>query len=493
MRVRRVVTLGIFGASLTLGVVLVPSGSALGLARKPKPARLLNPVQRENAHKGTRAWSLVPTATQGEILGYASEVSLRPGQVVHFHVSTTPSARYRIIIYRLGWYKGAGARQLACIPTCRSSRRGRARPVPSPDPVTGMVRAGWPVTDRYRFPRTAVSGYFLAKLMLRSGKNAGEVSYVPLILRAPSSRRSTILVQASVSTWQAFNAWGGKSLYPANSTDQVPANHVSFDRPYDPQVSVPLQYEIGLVRFLERNGYNVSYTTDLDTDRHPGELERHQLVIVSGHGAYWTKGTRDAFDAARDHGTNLAFLGADIGEWQIRYENNRRTIVEYRDAALDPEKDPALNTVRFDSLVPPRPVCELRGVDFAGIEGANDPVRSYVVNPSSLKDPWFRGTGFTATSRLRDSVGPVWDATQPNCAVPKLTVFFTYQGLSSSGAASSAQVVRYLTPSGTRVFSAGSLRFIWGLDNYYGHRDARPNPRLRRFMKNVLAAMTSKR
>ena len=253
------------------------------------------------------------------IEGYASEVSVLPGQKVHFHVSTSPSARYRIVLYRLGWYRGAGARIFACIPGCYKDRKGKARRHPRPARGTGLIRARWPVTDTFRFPRSAVSGYFLAKLELTRGRARGKVTYIPLILRALPSRRSTILVQAAVNTWQASNSWGGKSLFPETSTKKIPANHVSFDRPYNTLRPVPIPWDVGLVRFLEREGYDVSYTTDVDTDRKPGELRRHRLVISAGQDEYWSKRTRDAFEAARSSGTNLAFLGAEIGEWQIRY------------------------------------------------------------------------------------------------------------------------------------------------------------------------------
>jgi hypothetical protein len=448
-----------------------------------------NPVQRENRLPGSRSWSLDQTAPPPRIEGFASEVSVLPGQKVHFHVSTAPAARYRIVLYRLGWYQGDGARIVACIPGCKSVRQGKARLQPHPDPATGLARAAWPVTDTYRFSRRAVSGYFLAKLELESGRARGEVTYIPLILRAPPSRRSKILVQAAVNTWQAYNGWGGKSLY---SPPTSPANHVSFDRPYHPKSAVPITFEIGLLRFLERNGYDVSYTTDVDTDRSPAELVRHRLVISSGHDEYWSKGMRDAFEAARDSGTNLAFLGADIGDWQIRYEDHRRTIVEYRDAKVDPVTNPALKTVRFRELVPPRPQCELLGISYEGLRGNNDPPRSYRVNPGALKDSWFRGSGFTATSKLPDSVGYEWDGTQSGCATPRLTVLFHYQGLDGYRHPTSAEVVRYVAPSGARVFSSGSLQFVWGLDNYYGHRDAPPDPRLQRFMRNALSDLTSK-
>jgi hypothetical protein len=404
------------------------------------------------------------------------------------HVSTAPAARYRIELYRLGWYHGAGARFIACIPAgCHRDRQGEARRYPQPAPGTGFAQAAWPVTDTFRFARSTVSGYVLARLVLTRGAARGEVSYVPLIVRALPSRRSKILVQAAVNTWQAYNAWGGKSLYAFNSTNQVPANHVSFSRPSGP----PLEWEIGLLRFLEREGYDVSYTTDVDTDRNPGELRRHRLVISSGHDEYWSKGMRDAFEAARSRGTNLAFLGADIADWQIRYEDNRRTIVEYRDARTDPITNPALKTVRFRALVPPRPQCELLGISYNGLRGGNDPPRSYRVNPGALKNPWFRRTGFTPSSELPDSVGYEWDGIQPGCAVPPLTVLFRYQGLDGYGQRTTAAAVRYVAPSGARVFSSGSLEFVWGLDNAYGHR-VPSDPRLQRFMRNALADLTSR-
>jgi len=451
-------------------------------------SRAANPVQQENRRPGSNSWSLNQTAPPRRIEGFASEVSVLPGQKVHFHISTAPAARYRIVLYRLGWYRGAGARIVACIPGCHRDRKGEARRHRRPAPGSGLVRAGWPVTDTFRFPRQAVSGYYLARLVLTSGHARGKFTSIPMILRARPSRRSLILVQASVNTWQAFNYWGGKSLYPNSSSNKVPANHVSFSRPYNTDRPAPLRGEIGLLRFLEREGYDVSYTSDVDTDRDPRELLRHRLVISSGHDAYWTKRMRDAFEAARDGGTNLAFLGGDIADWQIRYENRRRTIVKYRDAAADPVRDPALKTVPFGRLVPPRPQCELLGLSYTVSRGSHDPPRAYVVNPSAFEDAWFEGTGFTPTSELPRSVGPAWDTIRPGCAVPPLTVLFRYEGLDGRGQPTSAEVVRYAAPSGAHVFSSGSLYFVWRLDDFYGASDAR----LQQFMRNAFADLTSR-
>jgi hypothetical protein len=479
------------GRSLALLFACLAAASGLAAGSKSRasaPTRpALNPVRSENALPGTQWWRL-PQAPGRSIEGYASEVSAVPGDVVHLHISTVPAARYRVEVFRVGWYGGAGARLVACAPSCARDEQGTPQPEPPFDSTTGYVNAAWPVTDQIAVTDDWTSGYYLAELVLTSGPNAGEGGWVPLVVREPPSQNSAILVQAPVDTWQAYNDWGGRSLY-YNHTG-VGDNHVSFDRPYDPaglptaagptpllNINLPQTLEFPLVRFLERGGYDVSYTTDVDLDRDPSELLRHRLVITAGHGEYWTKTIRDAFEQARDAGTNLAFLGANTGYWQIRYDDGRRTIVEYRKASADPEPDPALKTVRFRDLDPPRPECELLGVEFGQIG-----IRDYAVNPAALTDPWFSGTGFTAASTLPGLVGWEWDAITPGCQTSPLTDFFHYEGHQYVN----ADAVRYTAPSGARVFSTGTLRFSWGLDPAASTAD----PRLQLFMRNALDDLT---
>ena len=441
-----------------------------------------NPIVAENALAGTSAWHGASSTPQA-IEGYVSEVSAAPGDTIHFHVSTRPAARYRIELYRLGWYGGRGGRLVACVPSCDRDTKGATQALP-PQPnnadLQPPVRASWPTTGAVRVDRTWTSGYYEAWFRLTSGPQAGRGSASFFVVRPFWRRHDAILVQVPVNTWQAYNEWGGRSLY---TTDSEPAGYrVSFDRPYaggkdkefrgDP---APLNNEIQLVRFLERNGYDVAYQTDLDTDRNPDSLLRHRLVMTAGHDEYWTTAIRDAFDLARDRGVNLAFMGANVGFWQMRYEDGGRTIVEYRRATLDPEPNPWLKTVPFRRLVPPRPECELRGVGWRNGYGS---MRDYAPVAASLSDQWFAGTGFTATSTLPGLVGTEWDFFEPGCKVPTPTVLFHYEGTPGN-----ADAVRYRASSGALVFSAGSLGFSLGLDEFGAHR---ADPRLQRFMRNAL-------
>ena len=466
-------------AALVAGVAGLVS-LALAVSR-PAAAPGPNPVQAENALPGSSGWHAAP-APEHAIEGYASEISVAPGVTLHLHVSTAPAARYRVEIYRLGWYGGSGGRLQACLPSCNGDEAGEPQPLANPD-ADGYLDVGWPVTDSIRVPATWVSGYYLAVLRLATGR----AGWIPFVVRPPAAQHSAILVQAAVNTWQAYNRWGGMSLYKdaAGASCKGVCTRVSFNRPYDPSTQTLLSFELPLVHFLEQSGYDVSYVTDADTDRDPGELLRHRLVVVAGHDEYWTKAMRDGFDHARELGTNLAFMGANTAFWQMRYADEQRTIVEYRLPRLDPEPDPALKTVRFRDLVPPRPECELEGVQYVrsnveSIGGEHD----FAVAATGLADPWFIGTGFGASAVLPGIVGYEWDAIEPGCRTPPLTPLFHF-----AGPPAPADAVRFTAPSGARVFSAGSLGFARGLDEYQWHADSPPSgdPRLEAFVRNAYA------
>ena len=465
-----------------MGLAAVVAAAAFAAASGP------NPIQAENALGGSEPseW-LQPATPPTAIEGWASEISVQGGDQVHLHVSTDEGDRYRIEVYRLGWYGGLGARLYLCLPSCGGDEAGHKYGV---SVQSGLIRADWPVSDSFTVPATWVSGYYYALLRLTSGGDAtGSRGYVPFIVRAPPTQHSQYLVQVPVNTWQAYNPWGGKSLYPFNSTDLAPAFRASFDRPLAFTAQGPFDWEYNLVRFLEREGYDVSYQTDLDTDAHPETLNAHRAVIVAGHDEYWTKGIRDAFNAARNAGTNLAFTGSNAAYWQVRYENDRRTIVGYKDAAPDPEPSPALRTIRFRSLTPPRPECALMGVMFLRLrEHQSGPVDYTVTNVAST-DAWFRNTGFNPGDKVLDVVGNEWDSlpdspAPPTCVKPQMKVLFHF-----AGEPANADAVKYTATSGARVFAGGAQQLSWTLDTFNLTRFGRTLPadtRMQQFMRNVL-------
>ena len=442
-------------------------------------AEAANPIVRENARAGTSRWNFTPTESR-IVEGYASERSVAPGGAFHLHVKAGRFAtnRYRVVVYRLGWYGGSGGRMMACVPGCDSDKPFVSQPAaPPPDPGTGLVRARWSETDVVRVRRNWVSGYYLAEMRVTDGHDNGAVGRIPLVVRGRPGNASAIVVQVPVNTWQAYNPWGGKSLYTYNSTRSVAARKVSFDRPYSEDVLVPVPFglELQAVRYLERHGFDVSYATDVDVDASPGILLNHRLALSVGHDEYWSTSQRDAFERAVDQSTNIAALGANVAYWMVRYESHRRTIARI---------------AQFRALEPGRPECRLFGVMYVynAHRYATAPATPYRLAAGAASDPWLAGTGIVARDDFPGIVGYEWDTLNPGCFPGRVTRLLHGRPRGVDGKVHPADAVRGVASrSGARMFASGSLQFAWALDGYGDHL---PSRRIQVLMRNALRDLT---
>jgi len=245
-----------------------------------------------------------------------------------------------------------------------------------------------------------------------------------------------------------------------------------------------LGLEYPAVRFLERNGYDVSYTTDVDVSSFPEELLRHRLIVIAGHSEYWTKEMRDGMETAVASGTNVALLGANTAYWQVRYEDDGRTVVAYKESAtLDPETEHTLTTTRFRDLDPSRPECALFGVQYApGSWGLDS--QDFTVTNAAADLGWLADTGLNAGSVLGGLVGGEWDGVVENCTPSDGVVLLHWDG--GSVGKPSADALLYVAPSGARVFSAGSNHFSWGLDDLGHSTPPLATAAIEQFMRNAL-------
>ena len=446
------------------------------------------PVQVENTLPGSTGWNAL---ANNYSFVYASQIGIAPGEELDFHVSTP--ARYRLEIFRVGWYGGAGGRLVACSPSCLGDEQGSVRGGQDP-PGVQPLRANWPVTDVVRSSPDWVSGYYLAEAVQTSGSAAGTVATTWFIVRqAPDATPSQILVQVPVNTWEAYNDWGGRGLYNFISER---ASRVSFLRPFAGDAQSPLWNELQTVRFLEREGYDVSYQTDVDTDADPAGLARHRLVIVNGHDEYWTMAQRLGFDSALAAGTSLAFMGANDAYWHAEYEDGRTTIHSEK-SLYDPNPDPTMKTALFREIG--RPECLLEGVEHSNFTVYDHPLDD-TVTAQGAADPWLANTGLAAGSTIAGIVGREHDALAPGCAPKSTVVLFHYDGVDPT---QNADAVRYTAPSGARVFASGAYNFSLALDGYRStdrlgpaypvgvDRNVPVDPRVQQFMRNALADLTS--
>ena len=301
------------------------------------------------------------------------------------------------------------------------------------------------------------------------------MAYVPFVVRAPLDERAAILVHMGVNTAQAYNHWGGKSLYPSNSTDREPAVKVSFDRPFEAwrwanaNSRWPFSWDYQLTRFLEREGFDVAYTTDVDTHREPWTMIGHRLLMLSGHDEYWTTEMVDALEDALEMGANLACMGANAIYWQARYEDRERTLVEYRSEHRDPESDATRKTIRFRDLRCPRPECRLLGVQYQdGLTPAMEPAPAALPGASRRgRRPLVAGDGLRGRRRkLHGLVGYEWDgpAEGPRDPEELCAPLRTRERARTTPTRCATRL-----PCGALVFASGSMQFAWGLDDSRDH------------------------
>ena len=273
----------------------------------------------ENQKQGTpqSEWDLSGPGSK-DIEGFASEFSVNVDETVEFKIDTV-ATDYRIEIYRLGYYGGDGARLVETI-----NHQGANPPQPEPlrDNDTNLVDAGnWQVTDTWDMPADIVSGVYIAKLVRQDG--VGGENHIPFVVRDDSSQ-SDIVFQTSDTTWQAYNTWGQNDLYDGVS------EAVSYNRPMTTReggsAAGPWSYlfgaEYSAIRWLEANGYDVSYMAGVDTARNGDFLLNHSAFLSVGHDEYWSAEQRENVEAARDAGVHLAFWSGNEVFWKTRWETS---------------------------------------------------------------------------------------------------------------------------------------------------------------------------
>ena len=301
-----------------------------------------NPIVTENALAGNpySEWG-VPDFRDNRIAGFATKMSLNRGSTVRFKINVQSGASYTLRIYRIGYYGGNGARLKANLGTLT----GTVQPNGVSNSSTGHLDcSNWSESASWAIPSSAVSGLYIAKLE----RTGGGSNHIVFIVRNDASN-SDLYVQIPDATWQAYNGYGGTSMY--DGTTGWPSGHavkVSYNRPFFPYNSLfntdgreadwYMNAEYPMIRWLERNGYDATYTSCNDVDNNGSRLLNHQVFVTVGHDEYWSKEHRENVEAARNAGVHIAFFSGNEVYWKTRWENNDgaedRTLVCYKEGFM---------------------------------------------------------------------------------------------------------------------------------------------------------------
>jgi hypothetical protein len=471
-----------------------------------------NPIVCENSLTGSPSseWD-VSGSGDPTLQGFTTDISANKGETVRFKVTTTAPV-FNIDIYRLGYYNGLGARKVASF----TSIAGTNQPACLFNSATNLVDCGnWTESASWPVPATAVSGIYVAKL---SRPDTGGVSQIVFVVRDDASA-SDLLFQTSDTTWQAYNQYGGFSLYTG-------AKKVSYNRPlttrgYQRQAYV-FYAEYPMLRWLEANGYHVSYSTGVDTDRRGALLKEHKVFLSVGHDEYWSGPQRAKVEEARAAGVHLAFFSGNEMYWKTRWESSidasaapYRTLVTYKETHANQKIDPAgpsmwTGTWRDPRFSPPgdggRPENALTGQIYTVDRGS-----AAITVPSTYAPMRFwrntsvaqLGSGQTATLASQ-TLGYEWDEDLDNGVRPpglmhlsSTTVAVPFHAVDFGNTFVPDTVTHRLTlyrhASSALVFGAGTVQWMWGLDvNHDTIPDtgsATPDPNMQQATINLLADM----
>ncbi|MEU8267314.1 DUF4082 domain-containing protein [Sphaerisporangium sp. NPDC049002] len=476
----------------------------------------------ENSLPGNPAseWD-VPGAGDSNIQGYATQMSVNIGETVQFKVDTDATA-YRMDIYRIGYYGGMGARLIATIQP--SVPLPQTQPACLTDPATALVDCGnWAVSASWAVPNTAVSGVYIGKLVREDG-TAG-ASHVIFVLR-DDVRKSDLLFKTSDASWQAYNAYGGNSLYYGNAPIGR-AYKVSYNRPFTTNCCPCclgenntwfFTIEYPMVRWLEANAYDVSYFSSVDTAARAPLLLQHKVVMSVGHDEYWSDDMRTNIENARDSGVNIAFFSGNEMFWKTRWEPSIdgtstafRTMVCYKETHANAKIDPSpqwTGTWRDPRFSPPsnggRPENAVTGTLFMVNGVVND---SMTVPATFAQMRLWRNTsvaqlqpGQVATLPA-GTLGFEWDEAPDNgfmqpgpvklssTTLAKPTQYLLDFGSTFGAGVATHSLKLYKTASGSLVFGAGSIQWAWGLDANHTYPGSPTSVAMQQATVNLFADM----
>ncbi|PKH37442.1 DUF4082 domain-containing protein [Nocardioides alpinus] len=478
-----------------------------------------NKIACENSKPGTspEIWDSAYGSGADSIQGFSTDISVNVGQRVDFKIKTDASS-YTIDIYRIGYYQGNGARKITSVTP--SVNLPQNQPNCINDLTTETYDCGnWAVSASWNVPSTAVSGVYIAQLK----RSNGDSSHITFVVRDDAST-SDVVFQTSDPTWVAYNNYGGSNFYNGGVNGR--SYKLSYNRPMNTRGGTGgrdffFANEYPMVRFLERNGYDVSYMAGVDSDRRGNLIKNHDVFLSVGHDEYWSGAQRANVEAARDAGVNLQFLSGNDVYWRTRYEPSLdtshtayRTLVSYKETWDWMKSDPSpqwTGTWRDPRYAPTSQGAGLPENALTGtMYQANYSDLPVTVSTEEGRTRLWRNTSLAslAAGQTRalaphtvgyESNEDIDNGQRPAGLVRLSTTigptpeYLRDYGNTVTPGTTTHNLTLYKAPSGALVFSAGSVQWSWGLDEVHDTPfDPEPaDVRMQQAQVNLLADMGS--
>lgn len=352
--------------------------------------------------------------------------------------------------------------------------------------------AAWKPLDNYISTNGWKSGYYAIDFVESDGKRIKDIAYI--VVTDPQNN-GDILIKLSTNTYQAYNQWGGSSLY--GSETGLHADIVSFDRPTKSQFyDWEYYYVVWVEQFAEKHNLKIDYATNYDFYANPDIANNYALLMSLGHDEYWSQEEFDAYyNRIFKQGKNTMFLSGNTAYWRVRYgdlhsSGEGRQLICYKNSLI---KEGEMGKRNFDPITFTKQGALKSTGLFRGAIGFPENRLMGVGYESYFKDknlrftykvkniiPWiFEGTNLKIGDKLADVIGYEWDntslfyqdipgLTEYNAHIPmidreRLHILFEGDVIDAQGKPGHAQAVYFETDAGAKVFSAGTIRWAWGV------------------------------
>jgi len=379
-----------FSRRWLLGASLAGAGSALlpGSRRSSSP-RWPGPSRTSDYLLARESPVYDPT-----FAAFANSLSLSAGDELVVRVRADSPLDVRI--ERVGWDgndKGAsgwGGPPMLSVEEVRVERVDDTVPLQS-----------WPIVVNVRVTEAWRSGLYLA--VVTDTRDRSRRRFAPFVVRA--TQPGAIVVGVPFTTYHAYNAWGGASLYPYNSPAGV-ATDLPIARPFDVFDGAGFAFygDWQLARWLDRERYDVTYVTSYDLHADPTVLSGAELFVSAFHDEYWSTPMRDCIEHHVADGGNAAFLAANSLYWRVRLDETTMTCHKAERFEDDPHRD---ITAQWRSPLIAKPEHQLLGSWYEAYQFPYGSGRAWTVTDA---DHWlYDGTGLTNGAPLPGLVGYEWD------------------------------------------------------------------------------------
>ena len=148
----------------------------------------------------------------------------------------------------------------------------------------------------------------------------------PIIIN-DNSENLKIALLSPTSTWNAYNSWGGKSLYN-NAIDSSNVYFVSTQRPNTLLHSGKhdIHIEANIFNWFENN-YNITIYPDNILDYSPNILNDASIIILSYHCEYISSKTYNKLiSLVENSGKSLISIGGNQVYWKTKWNSDFKTM-----------------------------------------------------------------------------------------------------------------------------------------------------------------------